>query len=61
MSQITLDEPVDEFSFQSALVELLQTATQNDVPVERAWKCCVSEERAWEVEIVPLLSEESAT
>jgi len=57
MTQIELDEPVDEASFQSGLAEFLQTATQNGVSVERAWECCISDEEGWEVEIVRLLSE----
>jgi hypothetical protein len=56
MTQIKLDEPVDEESFQSGLAELLETATQNGVSVERAWECCIGGEEGWEVEIVRLLS-----
>jgi hypothetical protein len=57
MTHITLEEPVDEQSFQFELAKFLQIAAQNDVPVERAWECCVSDKVAWEVEIVQLLSD----
>lgn len=55
MRQIKLDEPIDEQSFQSGLADFLQIATQNGVPVERAWECCVGDKEGWEVEVVPLL------
>lgn len=56
MTQITLDEPVDQEAFQAGLTELLQTATQNDVGIERAWECCASADEGWEVEVIRLSS-----
>lgn len=52
MTQIKLDTPVDERTFQSGLAEFLRSAVRNDVPMERAWECTVSDEESWEVEIV---------
>jgi len=54
---IQIDEPVDEQTFEDGLVERLRTANANDVAIEWAWECCVTDEDGWEVEIVPLSSE----
>lgn len=57
MPAIQVNEPVDEQTFENGLTDLLRTANENDVSIERAWECCVNDEDGWEVEIVPLSSE----
>ncbi len=59
MTDSHLTNPTDEQSFSDGLERFIDVAVQNDVTVERAWKCCTPSGDSWEVEIVPLASTHS--
>lgn len=53
MTQIQFHTPDDDETFREALTEVVSTAEENGITVDRAWRCHDGVD-AWEIEIVPL-------